>query len=175
MYSDSERSTLTDRAWAIVGWVQPDFFYMRKNKLQYCLNHSEFCQHLQLMNIGNNDFWLKRREGKSSGCLWEKFLCSQKEVPERNSWAHEGWLELHSGILWLEGSHLGTQQRWWGCWIWRWKEGPWRRCWVSELINSGVTISHSYVKYCVWSIQKCTFGHIVTLLKSVCTLLSAPP
>ena len=122
IYSDSERSTLTDRAWAIVGWVQPDFFYMRKNKLQYCLNHSEFCQHLQLMNIGNNDFWSKRREGKSSGCLWEKFLCSQKEVPERNRWAHEGWLELHSGILWLEGSHLGTQQRWWGCWIWRQKE-----------------------------------------------------
>lgn len=122
----SERSTLTDRAWAVVvgWWVRPDFFYMRKNKLQYCLNHSEFCQHLQLMNIGNNDFWSKRWEGKPSGRLWEKFLFSQKEVPERNSWAHEGWLELHSGILWLEGNHLGTQQRWWwwGCWIWRWKE-----------------------------------------------------
>lgn len=45
--------------------------------------------------------------------------------------------------------------------------GPWRRCWVSELINSGATISHYSIKCHIWSILKCTFGHILTFQKSL--------
>lgn len=107
-----------------------------------------------------------KQEGRSPGCLWERLLCSSKETPERNSWTHMGWSELYRSFCDLRGTTQGHGVYAEGvrCEDGR-NLGPWRRCWVSELIDSGATISHYSVKYHIWSILRCTLGPILTFLR----------